>query len=159
MDIDSLRETSIADIDSIHHYRSLVQSPLTRHRRISIPSLVHPDSLKNDLPTDEVTLKRHLGLFSGICFIVGIIIGSGIFVSPKGVLQETQSVGLCLIIWVACGLVSLLGALCFAEIGAVIPRNGAEVAYLKEGILMYGFNFSPSLCKIDIIYMNAYVNS
>ncbi|CAF1101483.1 unnamed protein product [Rotaria sp. Silwood1] len=121
------------DIDSIHHYRP-VQSPVTRHRRISIVSIVQPDPLKIVLPTDEVTLKRHLGLFSGICFIIGIIIGSGIFISPKGVLRETQSVGLCLIIWVACGLVSLLGALCYAEIGTVIPRNGAEIAYLKEGI-------------------------
>jgi L-type amino acid transporter 9 len=39
-----------------------------------------------------------------------LLIGSGIFVSPKRVLQETESVGLCLIIWVACGLVSLLGS-------------------------------------------------
>jgi len=39
-----------------------------------------------------------------------------------------------LIIWVGCGLVSLLGALCYAEIGTVIPRSGAEAAYLKEGI-------------------------
>ena len=72
--------------------------------------------------------------------------------SPKGVLRETQSVGLCLVIWMACGSVSLLGtfyqqkiscvykiifrlgALCYAEIGTVIPRNGAEVAYMKEGI-------------------------
>ncbi|CAF1017870.1 unnamed protein product [Rotaria sordida] len=133
MAIDIQREPSLTDIDSIHHHRP-VQSSLTKHRRISISSIVHPDSLKIVLPTDEVTLKRHLGLFSGICFIVGVIIGSGIFVSPKGVLQETQSVGLCLIIWIACGLVALLGALCYAEIGAVIPRNGAEVAYIKEGI-------------------------
>ncbi|CAF5121781.1 unnamed protein product, partial [Rotaria sp. Silwood1] len=131
MDKDTSREPSIADIDSIHHYRP-VQSPVTRHRRTSIVSIVQPDPLKIVLPTDEVTLKRHLGLFSGICFIIGIIIGSGIFISPKGVLRETQSVGLCLIIWVACGLVSLLGALCYAEIGTVIPRNGAEIAYLKE---------------------------
>jgi L-type amino acid transporter 9 len=91
-------------------------------------SIVKLDSLKVALPTDAVTLKRHLGLFSGVCFIVGgiignkncimiilsiiniLLIGSGIFVSPKRVLQETESVGLCLIIWVACGLVSLLGS-------------------------------------------------
>ncbi|CAF4864026.1 unnamed protein product [Rotaria sp. Silwood1] len=121
------------DIDSMHHYDP-VQSPITKHRRISIISIIQPDPLKIVLPTDEVTLKRHIGLFSGVCFIVGMIIGSGIFVSPKGVLRETQSVGLCLIIWVACGLVSLIGALCYAEIGTVIPRNGAEVAYIKEGI-------------------------
>ncbi|CAF4383516.1 unnamed protein product, partial [Adineta steineri] len=61
---------------------------------------------------------------------------SGIFISPKGVLRETESVGLCLIIWVSCGLVSLLGALCYSEIGTVIPRNGAEIAYMKEGVVL-----------------------
>ncbi|CAF3922686.1 unnamed protein product [Adineta steineri] len=124
--------SSIADTDSIHHRH--VHSPTTEHRRVSIASITHPDPLGPITPTDDVTLKRHLGLFSGVCFIIGTIIGSGIFVSPKGVLRETQSVGLCLIIWMACGLVSLLGALCYAEIGTIIPRNGAEVAYLKEGI-------------------------
>ncbi|CAF1531125.1 unnamed protein product [Rotaria sp. Silwood1] len=89
-----------SDIDSIHHYRP-VQSPLTKHRRISIISIVQPDPLKIVLPTDEGTLKKHLGLFSRICFIVGSIIGSGIFISSKDVLSETQPVGLCLIIWVA----------------------------------------------------------
>jgi hypothetical protein len=77
---------------------------------------------------ERTTLKRHLGLFSGTCFIIGNIIGkyitfflnicsffnssltgSGIFVSPQGVLRYTESVGLCLLIWVACGLVSVLG--------------------------------------------------
>ncbi|CAF1234980.1 unnamed protein product [Adineta ricciae] len=95
------------------------------HRHVSLASVA---------PNDEVTLKRHLGLFSGVCFIIGIIIGSGIFVSPKGVLRETQSVGLSLIIWAVSGLITTLAALCYAEIGTVIPRNGAEVAYMKEGI-------------------------
>lgn len=98
-------------------------------------------NVPNVIPVKEdVTLKRHLGVFSGVCFIIGIIIGSGIFVSPKGVLRETESVGLCLIIWVACGLVSLLGALCFAEIGNLIPRNGAEIAYMKEGSSIFSFS-------------------
>ncbi|UJR36528.1 hypothetical protein I4U23_029249 [Adineta vaga] len=129
-------ETVFTDTDSIHHrhVHSTTSQDTNKHRRASIASVVHPDPLGVVLPVDEVTLKRHLGLFSGVCFIVGIIIGSGIFVSPKGVLRETQSVGLCLVIWMACGLVSLLGALCYAEIGTVIPRNGAEVAYMKEGI-------------------------
>ncbi|CAF0734828.1 unnamed protein product [Adineta steineri] len=124
--------SSLADTDSLHHRHA--HSPTTEHRRVSIASITHPDPLGPITPTDDVTLKRHLGLFSGVCFIIGTIIGSGIFVSPKGVLRETQSVGLCLIIWMACGLVSLLGALCYAEIGTIIPRNGAEVAYIKEGI-------------------------
>ena len=65
---------SQTDSDSI--YRRHVQTPVTPHRRLSIASMVHADSLGAILPTDQVTLKRHLGLFSGICFIVGIIIGN-----------------------------------------------------------------------------------
>jgi len=42
---------------------------------LTIGSIVKLDSLKVALPTDAVTLKRHLGLFSGVCFIVGGIIG------------------------------------------------------------------------------------
>ncbi|CAF0777144.1 unnamed protein product [Rotaria sordida] len=123
----------MAESNSIHRHRP-DQSPITEHQHVSITSNVQSNVLKVVLIPDEPTLKRHLGLFSGVCFIIGIIIGSGIFISPKGVLQETQSVGLCLIVWTACGLISILGALCYAEIGTIIPRNGAEVAYLKEGI-------------------------
>ncbi|CAF4949119.1 unnamed protein product, partial [Rotaria sp. Silwood1] len=132
--------------DSIYRHRP-GQSPITEHRHVPITSIVQTDPLKAVLLQDEPTLKRHLGLFSGICFIIGAIIGAGIFISPKGVLQETQSVGLCLIIWAACGLISILGALCYAEIGTVIPRNGAEIAYLKEDC-----DPSPELIKMLAIF-------
>ncbi|CAF4880580.1 unnamed protein product, partial [Rotaria sp. Silwood1] len=120
-------DLSKVETDSIHRQRR-VQSPSSQHRHSSVTSSSQPDTLKAGLPIEEVALKRHLGLFSGVCFIVGIIIGSGIFISPQGVLKGTHSVGLCLIVWAACGLLALLGALCYAEIGTVIPRNGAEVA-------------------------------
>ncbi|CAF4190769.1 unnamed protein product [Rotaria socialis] len=126
------KSCSLASGDYVHRRPS--GAPSIQLSRLSTGVISRQDSLENVISKDEVTLKRHLGLFSGVCFIVGIIIGSGIFVSPKGVLRGTESVGLCLIIWVAAGLVSLLGALCYAEIGALIPRNGAEIAYMKEGI-------------------------
>lgn len=50
-----------------------------------------------------------VGLLSGICIIVGTIIGSGIFISPKSVLSNTEAVGPCLIIWAACGILATLG--------------------------------------------------
>lgn len=56
-----------------------------------------------------VGLKRRVGFVSGTALIVGTMIGSGIFVSPKGVLQRSGSVGLSLIVWVGSGLISLLG--------------------------------------------------
>lgn len=56
----------------------------------------------------EITLKAKMSLLNGITVIVGSIIGSGIFVSPTGVLMHTGSVNLALIVWVASGLFSMV---------------------------------------------------
>jgi hypothetical protein len=59
---------------------------------------------------NSVELKQRLGLLDGVAIIVGVIIGSGIFVSPKGVLQYSGSVGLALIVWVLSGVLSMVSS-------------------------------------------------
>ncbi|XP_045760979.1 b(0,+)-type amino acid transporter 1-like isoform X3 [Maniola jurtina] len=81
---------------------------------------------------DPVHLKRRVGLFSGVALIVGTMIGSGIFVSPSGLLERTGSVGISFIIWMSCGLLSLLGALAYAELGTMNTSSGAEYAYFMD---------------------------
>ncbi|XP_050082094.1 b(0,+)-type amino acid transporter 1 isoform X2 [Anopheles aquasalis] len=83
-------------------------------------------------PNDIIHLKRRVGLFSGVALIVGTMIGSGIFVSPSGLLVRTGSIGVSFIIWMACGLLSLLGALAYAELGTMNTSSGAEWAYFMD---------------------------
>ncbi|TKS69900.1 b(0,+)-type amino acid transporter 1 [Collichthys lucidus] len=87
---------------------------------------------KDKQPEKATVLQKDVGLFSGICLIVGTMIGSGIFISPKAVLLYSGAVGPCLLIWAACGVLSTLGALCYAELGTMITKSGGEHAYLME---------------------------
>ncbi|KAK7098008.1 hypothetical protein V1264_004902 [Littorina saxatilis] len=81
---------------------------------------------------EKVGLKKQITLFQGVAIIVGIIIGSGIFVSPVGILIHVKSVGMSLVMWGVCGLYNTLCALCYAELGASIPQSGGEYIYIKR---------------------------
>jgi len=84
---------------------------------------------------EEVRLKRQLGLLHGVAIVAGLVIGSGIYISPRGVILHAGSTGLSLILWVVGGALSMLGALTYAEIGIVIPQSGALYAYMR---VLYG---------------------
>ena len=106
-----------------------------------------PTEENKDLIVTTVRLKKQINLFQAVCIIVGIIIGSGIFVSPVGILLNVKSVGMSIVMWAVCGVFSALCALCFAELGACIPESGGEYIYIKRafgdfpGFLAMWINF------------------
>lgn len=87
---------------------SLAKGKLS-HRNGSLNNNPEGKEALKDRNLGHVNLKKRVGLLSGICLIVGTMIGSGIFISPKGVLAGTGSVGLSLLVWVGCGIISLFG--------------------------------------------------
>ncbi|KAB7499065.1 b(0,+)-type amino acid transporter 1, partial [Armadillidium nasatum] len=82
---------------------------------------------------EKVSLKKNIGFTSCVGIIIGTVIGSGIFISPIGVLLESGSVGLTLIIWALCGFFSFMGALSFTELATLLPSSGGQYIYLLEG--------------------------
>lgn len=69
-----------------------------------------PEKLQEE-DKKTVELGKKVTLLRGISIIVGIIIGAGIFISPKGILKNSGSIGMSLIVWIACGVLSLFGEL------------------------------------------------
>jgi len=84
------------------------------------------------IPTSMTTYARRLGLFSGTMAVVGGIIGGGIFRTPATVAERLRSPGLVLLAWVIGGVVALIGAFCWGELGQRRPRAGGGYVYLRE---------------------------
>jgi len=77
-------------------------------------------------------LPRRLGLWSAVAVVVGSTIGSGIFRTPASIAQRVDDVPLFLLSWVLGGVVTLCGALTYAELAAMFPRSGGIYVFIRE---------------------------
>ena len=90
-----------------------------------------------------VELKRDLGAWPAMSIVVGTVIGSGIFLVPRAMILRVGTPSMVFFIWIFGGLLSLAGALSYAELAAAIPEAGGEYAYLREAYgPIWGFLYS-----------------
>jgi APA family basic amino acid/polyamine antiporter len=77
-------------------------------------------------------LPRKLGLIDATLIVIGIVIGSGIFLLPNLIARHLPSSPAILLVWVVTGVLSYFGALAYAELGAMMPATGGQYVYLRE---------------------------
>ena len=87
-----------------------------------------------------------LGLFDTTMLVAGSMIGAGIFIVPAAISREVGASGWLLVVWVLAGLLTVGGALCHAELAALMPRAGGQYVYLREAYgplcgFLYGWMF------------------
>ena len=81
-------------------------------------------------------LKRELSLFNSVSYVIGSIIGSGIYITASSTVKYSRSIGLSLILWCLGSVVAIAGGLSYIEIATLIPSSGGDYAYLRD---MYSF--------------------
>ncbi len=77
-------------------------------------------------------LPRKLGLIDATFIVIGIVIGSGIFLLPNLIARNLPSGPVIIAVWVVAGILSFFGALAYAELGAMMPDTGGQYVYLRE---------------------------
>jgi APA family basic amino acid/polyamine antiporter len=90
-------------------------------------------------------LQKTIGLGPAITIVIGSIIGSTIFMKPATMAAQLGSPYMILIVWLVAGIISLFGAMAFAELGAMLPETGGQYIYLKYGFgdfiaFLYGWS-------------------
>ena len=79
----------------------------------------------------EPSLRRALGPWSAIAIVIGTVIGSGIFLVPSDMVNAVGSPAKVFVVWIFGGILTLFGALTYAELSAAMPEAGGEYVYLK----------------------------
>lgn len=85
----------------------------------------------NQIFEEKTELERKLGLQETLSIVINRIIGSGIFRTPAPIMFITASVSLFYGVWIVGGIATILGALCYAELVAMMPRSGGPYVFLK----------------------------
>ncbi|MGE0130115.1 MAG: APC family permease [Blastocatellales bacterium] len=94
----------------------------------------------------EEKFVRGLGLFDSTMIVAGAMIGSGIFIVSAEISRQVGSPGWLLVVWLVTGLLTLIGAVSYGELAAMMPKAGGQYVYLREAFSpMWGFLYGWTL--------------
>ena len=117
--------------------RAVINSP-------AIPPL--PMSTIAEAPPVEQKLVRGLGLLDSTMLVAGSMIGSGIFIVSSIIARQVGSPGWLLVVWIVTGLLTLMTALSYGELAAMMPKAGGQYVYLREAFSpLWGFLYGWTL--------------
>src|SRR6186997_901935 len=94
----------------------------------------------------DTEFTRGLGLFDSTMVVVGSMIGSGIFIVSADMSRTLGSAGWLLAAWLLTGVLTVIGALAYGELAAMMPRAGGQYVYLREAFSpIWGFLYGWTL--------------
>lgn len=112
--------------------------------------------------TDSTEYKRDLGLTEAVSIVIGRIIGSGIFKTPAPIMALVGCTSLFGLVWVLGGIVTIFGAVVYAELAAMMPRSGGPYVYLKmayhpfwaflRGWAMFFVSETASIVAVSLVF-------
>src|SRR5436305_3084649 len=108
----------------------------------------HAPSSKMSQPpaTDENKFVRGLGLLDSTMLVAGSMIGSGIFIVSSIIARQVGAPGWLLVVWVVTGALTLMAALSYGELAAMMPKAGGQYVYLREAFSpVWGFLYGWTL--------------
>src|SRR6476659_2627885 len=111
--------------------------------------MAHPTSARSDAilaTTLDTEFNRGLGLYDSTMVVVGSMIGSGIFIVSADMARTVGSAGWLLTAWIVTGALTIVGALSYGELAAMMPRAGGQYVYLREAFSpLWGFLYGWTL--------------
>src|SRR6185503_5666728 len=94
----------------------------------------------------DTEFTRGLGLYDSTMVVVGSMIGSGIFIVSADMARNVGSAGWLLVAWLVAGMLTVVGALAYGELAAMMPRAGGQYVYLREAFSpLWGFLYGWTL--------------
>ena len=108
-----------------------------------------PENTSNSViakPAKASGMAQSLGLFSATALVVGSMVGSGVYIVDADIARGTNSPALMLGAWIVTGVMTIIGALSYAELAAMMPKAGGQYVYLRESLgPLWGFLFGWTL--------------